>query len=138
MPPRCSGRGQQDPLGRERLARYGARPGFALGRLSELDDGPDRGSLSRNLAAHCQAGNSAARRSFPHLRVRRRGPVLTIESGKKPNVVAHARLRRDTVHLWILEMPTASEKWEVTPHRDNMDRQVQLLVTDLAWPLAPR
>lgn len=79
-----------------------------------------------------------ADRGFPHLRVRRRGPVLTIESGKKPNVIPHARLRRDTVHLWILEMPTAGAKWETTPYRDIMDRHVERLVTELSWSLAPR
>ena len=85
-----------------------------------------------------ELADELADRGFPHLRVRRRGPVLTIESGNKPDVVAHARLRRDTVHLWILEMPIAGDKWETTPYRDNMDRQVQLLATDLAWTLAPR
>lgn len=79
-----------------------------------------------------------ADRGFTHLRVRRRGPVLTIESGPKSDAISHARLRRDTVHLWILEMPTAEGAWETTPYRDVMDRQVERLVTDLAWTLAPR
>ena len=77
-------------------------------------------------------------RGFPHLGVRRRGAVLTIESGTKPDVIAHARLRRDTVHLWILEMPTASGAWEVTPYRDLMDVHVERLATELAWIIAPR
>lgn len=85
-----------------------------------------------------ELADDLADHGFPHLRVRRRGAVLTIESGSKPHVVPHARLRRDTVHLWILEMPTAGGKWDVTPYRDVMDRQVQRLVGDLAWTLTPR
>jgi len=74
---------------------------------------------------------------FDQLRVRRRGAVVTIESGGKPDVVAHARLRRDSVHLWNLEMPT-SGAWKRTPFRDPMDSQVERLVGELAWALAPR
>lgn len=75
---------------------------------------------------------------FEHLRVRRRGAVLTIESGDKRDPVAHARLRRNTVHLWCLEMPTAAGEWEPTPYRDTMDNLVALLTTQLSWSLAPR
>ncbi|MEQ9319368.1 MAG: hypothetical protein RIF41_09410 [Polyangiaceae bacterium] len=85
-----------------------------------------------------ELADDLADNGFTHLRVRRHGAVLTIESGKKKDVVAHARLRRDTVHLWILEMPTADGEWETTPYRDLMDRQVERLVGDLAWALAPR
>ena len=85
-----------------------------------------------------ELADDLAEHGFTHLRVRRRGAVLTVESGNKPSVVAHARLRRDTVHLWVLEMPTAAGGWETTPYRDNMDRQVERLVTELAWVLAPR
>ena len=74
---------------------------------------------------------------YPHLRVRRHGALLVIESGKKPDVVAHARLRRDTVHLWILEMPT-ERGWECTPFRDLMDELLALLLGQLSWSLAPR
>jgi len=85
-----------------------------------------------------ELADDLADHGFTHLRVRRRGAVLTIESGNKPNVVAHARLRRDTVHLWVLEVSTSEGGWEATPYRDLMDRQVERLVTELAWILAPR
>ena len=81
--------------------------------------------------------DSLAKRGFTHLRVRHRGDLLTIESGPKSAPVAHARLRRDTVHLWILEMPTHTGRWERTPFRQLMDQQVELLATQLAWALAP-
>ena len=85
-----------------------------------------------------ELADDLADRGFPHLRVRRRGPLLTIESGDKHDVIAHARLRRDTVHLWRLEMPTPSGAWDPTPYRDLMDTHVERLVTELAWVLAPR
>lgn len=78
-----------------------------------------------------------ADRGFPHLRVRRRGPLLTLESGDKREPFAHARLRRETVHLWRLEMP-ARGGWEPTPFREPMDRHLERLTTELAWALAPR
>jgi len=78
-----------------------------------------------------------ADRGFKHLRVRRRGPLLTIESGDKRDPTAHARLRRETVHLWRLEMPTSSG-WEPTPFRELMERHLERLTTELAWALAPR
>ncbi|MEM1031584.1 MAG: hypothetical protein AAGN82_14635 [Myxococcota bacterium] len=75
---------------------------------------------------------------YPHLGVRRHGALLVIESGEKHDRIPHARLRRDTVHLWILEMPTAQGKWETTPFRDLIDELVELLTTQLSWTLAPR
>jgi hypothetical protein len=81
--------------------------------------------------------DALAERGFTHVRVRHRGDLLTIESGAKSTPVAHARLRRDTVHLWILEMPTHTGRWECTPFRQSMDQQVELLATQLAWALAP-
>lgn len=75
---------------------------------------------------------------YPHLCVRRHGALLVIESGKKNDRIPHARLRRDTVHLWILEMPTANGKWETTPFRDLIDELVELLTGQLSWTLAPR
>jgi hypothetical protein len=85
-----------------------------------------------------ELADELAEHGYTHLRVRRRGAVLTIESGEKRDVVPHARLRRDTVHLWILEMPTANGDWERTPYRDPMDTQVERLVGELSWTLAPR
>ena len=53
-------------------------------------------------------------RRFPelsHLRVRRRADLLTLESGPTRDPFPHARLRRDTVHLWRLEMATHTGRW---------------------------
>jgi len=72
-----------------------------------------------------------------HLRVRRRGDTLTIESGSAGRgAFPHARMRRETVHLWRLELPTSTGRWETTPLRDVIDHLVALLISDLSWTLA--
>jgi hypothetical protein len=76
---------------------------------------------AEDFDAH-ELADDLAYRGFKHPRVRRRGPLLTIESGDKRDPIANARLRRETVHLWRLEMPT-SDGWEPTPFREDMDRQ---------------
>lgn len=70
-----------------------------------------------------------------HLRVRRRGAVLTIESGPKKDAFAHARFRRDTVHLFCLEMPSHT-RWEKTPFRDTLQELVKMLIEMFPWALA--
>jgi hypothetical protein len=72
-----------------------------------------------------------------HLRVRRRGDLLTLESGPPEAPRRHARLRRVTVHLWRLEMPTSSSRWELTPFRDQLKVLLQMLVEQFPWTLAP-
>jgi len=78
----------------------------------------------------------AKHEALRHLRARRRGRVVTIESGPAADPVAHARFRRDTVHLWLLEMPARGGRWDRTPYRD----QIELLMATLAelfpWTLS--
>ncbi|MCP5065619.1 MAG: hypothetical protein GY946_03560 [bacterium] len=78
-----------------------------------------------------------AERELDYLRARKRGRVVTIESGPKGDVVPRARFRRDTVHLWLLEMPGRGGRWERTPYRDQLENLVELLETQFAWMLAP-
>ncbi|MCA9628727.1 MAG: hypothetical protein KC766_13710 [Myxococcales bacterium] len=72
-----------------------------------------------------------------HLRVRKHGKVLTLESGPDGDAWPHARFRRDTVHLWLLEMPGRGGRWERTPFRDLLDNLVELVVTQFSWTIAP-
>jgi hypothetical protein len=72
-----------------------------------------------------------------HLRVRRRGDLLTLESGPAEAPHRHARLRRVTVHLWRLEMPTSSNRWDLTPFRDQLKVLLEMLVYQFPWTLAP-
>lgn len=76
-------------------------------------------------------------RGARHLRVRKRGAVLTMESGAQDDPWPHARIRRDTVHLWCLEIAVRGDRWERTPYRATMDELVDLLVDQLAWTIAP-
>lgn len=71
-----------------------------------------------------------------HLRVRRYGALLILESGPAEDPISHARFRRDTVHLWRLEMATHKGRWEKTPFRDELISLVDLVVTTFPWTLA--
>lgn len=71
-----------------------------------------------------------------HLRARKRGLVVTVESGPKDDVVPHFRVRRDTVHLWLLEFP-GHRGWERTPYRDTLDNLLELVITQFAWTVEP-
>ena len=71
-----------------------------------------------------------------HIRVRKRGELLVIESGPDEDPVAHARLRRTTKQYWMLEMGTHSGKWERTPFRATRDELLDMLVTQFGWSLA--
>jgi hypothetical protein len=79
----------------------------------------------------------AANPSLSHLRARKRGRVVTVESGPKGDVVAHLRFRRDTVHLWILEMPSRGKKWDATPFRDQLEHLMEAVESSFPWVLTP-
>jgi hypothetical protein len=79
----------------------------------------------------------ARHEALSHLRARKRGRVVTIESGPKTDPVAHARLRRDTVHLWLLEMPDGRGGWQSTPYRDRYEHLMEVLETQFPWTLSP-
>lgn len=87
--------------------------------------------------------HAAAVRSYlqahglPHLRARKYGQMVIIESGPEADPIAHARLRRDTVHLWTLEIATHTGKWEKTGFRGQWQDLLKLMMTDFPWTLAP-
>jgi hypothetical protein len=72
-----------------------------------------------------------------HVRVRRRGELLTLESGPFDHPQHHARMRRMTVHLWRLEMPSGSNRWSATPFRDQLHVLLEMLIFQFPWTLAP-
>lgn len=75
--------------------------------------------------------------ALSHLRVRQRGDLLILESGPAEAPRRHARLRRISVHLWRLEMPTSSTRWDLTPFQDQLQVLVEMLVEQFPWTLAP-
>lgn len=71
-----------------------------------------------------------------YLHVRRRGDLLTIESGPKDDPFPHTRFRRDTVHLWRLEMPTRGGKqWDKVPVRATLGELFDTVVENYPWML---
>lgn len=72
-----------------------------------------------------------------HLRARKYGALVIIESGPESDPFAHARLRRDTVHLWTLELATHSGRWEKTGLRGQWRELLKALITSFPWTLAP-
>ena len=79
----------------------------------------------------------APRRKLAHLRVRRRGPLITLESGPADDPIPHARFRRTSVHLWMLECATHTGRWERTGYRANLETLLKLLTKELPWVLTP-
>jgi hypothetical protein len=79
----------------------------------------------------------AAYPNLSYLWVRRRGDLLTLESGPPDDPRRHARLRRVTVHLWRLEMPAGLSRWSTTPFRDQLNGLLEMLVHQFPWTLAP-
>ena len=71
-----------------------------------------------------------------HLRVRKHGALIILESGPDADPYAHARLRRVTRQWWALEMPTHG-RWEKTPFRGLRNEVLQLLFDNFGWTLQP-
>jgi hypothetical protein len=70
-----------------------------------------------------------------HLRVRKHGATLVLESGPKDDPVKHARIIRDTVSLWRLEIADHRGRWGPTGTRTTRDSVVDTLVTQFGWVL---
>lgn len=76
-------------------------------------------------------------RGASHLRARKYGATVIVESGPTSNPVKHFRLRRDTVHLWCLDMANHTGRWERTPFRAVLDELVGMVVDSFPWTLTP-
>jgi hypothetical protein len=76
-------------------------------------------------------------KGLAHLRTRTYGSLIIIESGPPDAPDPRARLRRATVHLWILEMATHTGRWEKTPFRSTLLELLELLIDTFGWTLAP-
>lgn len=76
-------------------------------------------------------------RGVLHLRARKYGALVILESGPVADPIPHARLWRDTVHLWTLEIATHMGRWEKTGFRALRNELLDLLMTTLPWTIAP-
>lgn len=68
-----------------------------------------------------------------HIRTRARGETLILESDPPDDPTPHARLRRDTIHLWYLEMPGRGGRWEPTGIRGTRAELLEALVGQFPW-----
>jgi hypothetical protein len=97
--------------------------------------------LPKHLADRLQAASLAdlvRRTGLSHLRVRRHGVLLVLESGPDDDPIPHARFRRLGAHIWRIEMPRHPDGWDVTPLRGQIEMLLDFLVTETPWTLAPR
>jgi hypothetical protein len=71
-----------------------------------------------------------------HLRARKRGASIIVESGPDDDPVKHIRVRRDTAHLWCLDVADHRGKWERTPFREQLASLVDVVINTFPWLLS--
>lgn len=77
------------------------------------------------------------RRGAAHLRARKYGSAVLVESGPTSDPVKHLRLRRETGQLWRLDIASHTGRWEPTPFRGVLDDLVTTVADDFPWTLTP-
>lgn len=88
---------------------------------------------------HCsQVENFLRDRGFVHLRARKYGSTIIVESGPHDDAIKHARLRRDTIHLWLLDIADHRGRWEPTDVRALIQDVLTDLVDSFSWVLSSR
>lgn len=113
------GRGRESPATRRLSRREEIMPKFAADQ-AHADASVDE--------LHRHAG-------LAHLRVRKYGATLLIESGPKDDPVKHARLVRDAVSLWNLEIADHRGRWGHTGVRATREQALDALVDQFGWVL---
>jgi len=73
---------------------------------------------------------------LPHLRARKRGAAIIVESGPKQDPLKHFRLRRDTAQYWLLDIANHQGRWEPTPYREPLGNLVRRVAEDFPWVVA--
>lgn len=74
-------------------------------------------------------------RDLKHLRARKYGATVIVESGPDDDALKHFRTRRDTVHVWLLDIADHRGKWERTPFRGELDELVGVVVEQFGWTI---
>jgi hypothetical protein len=74
-------------------------------------------------------------RKLSHLRARKYGTTVIVESGPKDDPVKHLRLTRQGTHLWLLDMADHRGRWERTPDRGSPEELITLVVEQFPWTL---
>jgi len=91
-------------------------------------------SRTPSLHAGHRPAASQSRQTLAHPK---HGVALIVESGPTADPIRHFRLRRDTVHLWRLDMATHTGRWEPTPFRGQLAELVDMVIESFPWTLAP-
>ncbi len=74
-------------------------------------------------------------RGLTHLRARKHGAAVIVESGPPDDPVKHLRLTRDAVHLWLLDIADHRGRWERTGERASVENLVALVMDNFPWTL---
>src|SRR4051812_8730468 len=93
--------------------------------------------LQADVLDAAAVGKFFADQGLSHLRAHKYGALVIVESGPEDDPIPHVRLRRDTVHLWTLEIATHTGRWEKTGIRGLRNELLALLMTDFPWTIAP-
>lgn len=74
-----------------------------------------------------------------HLRARKRGDTIVLESGTKTDAIPHARVRRVSVQWWTIELPDHRGRWgEASFDRATLRQTLEALLRDYPWALTRR
>ncbi len=74
-------------------------------------------------------------RGFSHLRARKYGAAVIVESGPKDDALKHIRLTRQTAQIWTVDMADHRGRWESTPFRASLDELVAAVADTFPWTL---
>jgi hypothetical protein len=77
------------------------------------------------------------RHGLDHLRVRKHGDLLVVESGSKSHPVHHIRLRRATRQWYTLEIATHTGQWRPVPIRARSEQILETVLREFPWVLIP-
>jgi hypothetical protein len=73
-----------------------------------------------------------------HLRARKYGAAVIVESGPKDDAIKHIRLTRQGAQVWNLDIADHRGRWESTPFRASLDELVAAVADTFPWVLQPR
>jgi hypothetical protein len=73
-----------------------------------------------------------------HVRARRRGDLITLESGPEERPIPHTRFRRVSAHRWQIEMPMRGGKWDGSPARGPLLEALEAVIAEFPWMLEER
>ena len=111
--------------------------------FSRIESGPYSQSRGRWLMSKYHAEDHHARvverllhaRKLSHLRARKYGTTVIVESGPKDDPVKHLRLTRQGTQLWLLDIADHRGRWERTPDRGSPEELITLVVEQFPWTL---